>query len=85
MEDGSSVEDGHLGHPRQREMSAVSALSSEESLVQENEGGERARIGSAGGEVRCRRCGEERFRAREVGSGGGVRMECARCGMMAGV
>jgi len=82
---GSSVDGGHLGVPLQREMSTVSALTSEESLeYDKGRGGGGAKLG--GGEVRCRKCGEEKFRAREVGGGGGgVRMECVRCGAVAGV
>lgn len=82
MDGGSSVDGGQLGVPLQREMSTVSALTSEESLVEEKGwGGGAAKVG--GVEVRCRRCGEESFRARKVG--GGVTMECVRCGAVAGV
>lgn len=79
------MDGGHLGVPLQREMSTVSALTSEESLeYDKGRGGGGAKLG--GGEVRCRKCGEEKFRAREVGGGGGgVRMECVRCGAVAGV
>lgn len=79
---GSSLDGGQLGVPLQREMSTVSALTSEESLAEEKGwGGGVAKVG--GVEVRCRKCGEESFRARKVG--GGVRMECVRCGAVAGV
>lgn len=81
VDGGSSNEGAHLGVPTQRAMSTVSALTSEESLVREgDEGGSRAQ---ESGEVKCRSCGEENFKARK-GDGGGVRMVCARCGTVAG-
>ena len=81
---GSSGESGHLGVPLQREMSTVSALTSEESLVPEKERSPKKKQ-TSGGELRCRHCGEEKFKAREVGEGRGVRMECAKCGTVAGL
>lgn len=86
MDGGSSVDGGQLGVPLQREMSTVSALTSEESLMEEKGcgGGGGGGVAKVGGvEVRCRRCGEESFKARKVG--GGVKMECVRCGAVAGV
>jgi len=53
-----------LGVPIAREVSTVSALSSED--------------GSEGEEVRCRRCGGRRFKV--VGRGVGRRVECGECG-----
>ena len=55
---------GNLGVPIGREVSAVSALSSDE--------------GSEGEEVRCRRCGGKRFKV--VGKGPARRVECGECG-----
>jgi len=65
--------DNRLGVPLGRHGSAVSALSSEESSLEEE---------GDGGELRCRKCGGASFRAR-VQRGGGQRLECGRCGMLA--
>ena len=92
IDEGSSVEGRYLGVPRQREMSTVSALTSEESLVPNQEetvgrqtGRKDQRASNADGEVRCQHCGEEKFRAKALGGSGGMRMECARCGAPADV
>jgi len=65
--------DNRLGVPLGRQGSAVSALSSEESSLEEE---------GDGGELRCTKCGGASFRAR-VQRGGGQRLECGRCGMLA--
>lgn len=66
--------------PLQREITAASPLSSEESLVGRR-GGNRAK-GSGNGEgeeeLKCRRCGGDSFKAKE--RSGSVRMVCGRCG-----
>lgn len=85
LDGGSSVEGGHLDVPLQRQISTVSALTSEESLVPEKEEatGKQNYSVIEDSEVRCRHCGEENFRARGVS--GSVRMECARCGTVVGL
>ena len=71
--DGSSM-GSHMGVPLQREVTAASPLSSEESLVGMGTGN-----GNGGGEeLRCRRCSGDSFKAKE--RGGSVRMVCGRCG-----
>ena len=59
--------EARLGIPIGRKVSAVSALSSEE--------------GSESEEIRCRNCGGRRFKV--VGRGGGRRVECGECGVVA--
>lgn len=60
----------HLGVPATRELSAVSALSSDDEGANDDDDGE-------GGAVRCRRCGGATFRAR--GRGAQRRLECETC------
>ena len=68
-----SYDPTHLGLPIGRRESAVSALSSEESSVED---------GERGAEARCRRCGGRSFRASFRGKGEKM-VECAECGMLA--
>ena len=73
------------GVPPYRHGSAVNALSSEESDLEDD--GEQN--GADGGELSCRKCGGVSFKARVVQRGTdaaqrqGQRLECARCGMLA--
>lgn len=76
--DGSSSLGSHLGVPLQREITAASPLSSEESLVGRRSGAKGGGNGEGEEELKCRRCGGDSFKAKE--RSGSVRMVCGRCG-----